>query len=100
MSNLNLVLFLTPFLMIIFSLFICVSNRKHLMSILISLEFMSLGLFFFIFLLSLVSGSELYLSLLFLVAAVCEGSLGISVMVNMVRSHGNDYVSSLNLLSC
>nr|YP_010490519.1 NADH dehydrogenase subunit 4L [Regioscalpellum regium]UWM13005.1 NADH dehydrogenase subunit 4L [Regioscalpellum regium] len=93
-------IFLVPFLMIIFGLFVCVSNRKHLMSILISLEFMSLGLFFFIFLLSLISGSELYISLLFLVAAVCEGSLGISLMVNMVRSNGADYVFMLNLLGC
>nr|YP_010924970.1 NADH dehydrogenase subunit 4L [Scalpellum stearnsi]WKB17948.1 NADH dehydrogenase subunit 4L [Scalpellum stearnsi] len=90
----------SPFLMALVGLFACCSKRDHLMSILISMEFISLGLFFMIFIVDLMSGLELFQSLIFLAAVVCEGSLGIAIMINMVRSHGSDNVNSLSFLLC
>lgn len=29
---------------------------------------------------------------------VCEGSLGLSILVIIIRSHGSDFVQSINLL--
>jgi NADH-ubiquinone oxidoreductase chain 4L len=33
----------------------------------------------------------LFFVVYFFVFSVCEGSLGLSILVSMIRSHGNDY---------
>nr|UPL65581.1 NADH dehydrogenase subunit 4L [Dicranocephalus alticolus] len=74
-------------------------SHKHLLLALFSLEFLVLVLFlsFFIFLLKF--GFEMYFIMIFLTFSVCEGALGLGVLVNMIRSCGNDYLSSLSVLS-
>ncbi|GLH16376.1 NADH-ubiquinone oxidoreductase chain 4, partial [Gryllus bimaculatus] len=43
--------------------------------------------------------NELYFSIIYLVFAVCEGSLGLGILISMVRSHGNDFFQSfMNIL--
>nr|YP_010692674.1 NADH dehydrogenase subunit 4L [Homoeocerus bipunctatus]WBV80562.1 NADH dehydrogenase subunit 4L [Homoeocerus bipunctatus] len=75
------------------------STRKHLLLTLFSLEFLMLVLFLTLFIFLLSFGYELYFLLFFLTFSVCEGALGLSVLVNMIRSHGNDLLSSLSVLS-
>nr|UDU84757.1 NADH dehydrogenase subunit 4L [Archips podanus] len=77
---------------------IFVSKHKHLLIILLSLEFMVLSIFLFmLFILSYMS-MNMYMLMVFLVFAVCEGALGLSILVSMIRTHGNDYFQSFNLL--
>lgn len=66
---------------------------------LFSLEYLVISLFllFFIFLLNF--GFDLYYLLFFLVFTVCEGALGLGVLVNVIRNHGNDYLIGLSVLS-
>ena len=45
-------------------------------------------------------GLETYIRLIFLVASVCEGRLGVGIMVGIVRSQGSDYIRRLNALKC
>nr|AXS66147.1 NADH dehydrogenase subunit 4L [Tenebrionoidea sp. 23 KM-2017] len=72
-------------------------KRKHLLLMLLSLEYMVIFLFFIIFLyLSL--EMEYYFSMIFMIFTVCEGALGLSVLVSLVRTHGNDYFSSFSIL--
>nr|YP_010311849.1 NADH dehydrogenase subunit 4L [Leptocorisa costalis]UNA68833.1 NADH dehydrogenase subunit 4L [Leptocorisa costalis] len=73
--------------------------RKHLLLTLFSLEFLVLILFLNMFIFFLSYGVEFYFVLLFLVFSVCEGALGLGVLVNMIRSHGNDHLSSLSVMS-
>nr|WHM51767.1 NADH dehydrogenase subunit 4L [Rugitermes flavicinctus] len=76
------------------------SNRKHLLITLLSLEFIVLVLFVIIcFYLSLFN-YESYFLMLFLVFSVCEGSLGLSILVSMIRGFGNDYFQSYSVLQC
>nr|AVJ52550.1 NADH dehydrogenase subunit 4L [Scutiphora pedicellata] len=75
------------------------SYRSHLLLVLLSLEFMVLSVFYMMILLMMMYGYELYFSLIFLVFSVCEGALGLSILVKMVRSHGNDYLMSVSILS-
>nr|AIY61941.1 NADH dehydrogenase subunit 4L [Rugitermes sp. A TB-2014] len=76
------------------------SNRKHLLITLLSLEFIVLIIFTTIcFYLSLFS-YEFYFLMLFLVFSVCEGSLGLSILVSMIRGFGNDYFQSYSVLQC
>nr|YP_009409428.1 NADH dehydrogenase subunit 4L [Anoplocnemis curvipes]ASH96379.1 NADH dehydrogenase subunit 4L [Anoplocnemis curvipes] len=75
------------------------STRKHLLMTLFSLEYLVLVLFLSLFLFLLSFGFEMYFILVFLTFTVCEGALGLGVLVNMIRSHGNDLLSSLSVLS-
>nr|APX39962.1 NADH dehydrogenase subunit 4L [Chilotomina oberthuri] len=72
--------------------------RKHLLMMLLSLEFLALSLYFGIFIYMSLIGYEYFFSLIYLTMSVCEASLGLAILVMMVRSYGNDYVLSLNSL--
>nr|AMW67965.1 NADH dehydrogenase subunit 4L [Psychopsis coelivaga] len=75
-------------------------NRKHLLSILLSLEFMVLGLFYLLIIYLMNYNYEYFFSMIFLVFSVCEGALGLSILVSMIRTHGNDFFQSFNILYC
>nr|YP_009758316.1 NADH dehydrogenase subunit 4L [Erannis ankeraria]QIN90122.1 NADH dehydrogenase subunit 4L [Erannis ankeraria] len=77
---------------------IFVSKYKHLLIILLSLEFMVLSIFFFLLSYLLMLNYETYMLMVFLVFSVCEGALGLSILVSLIRTHGNDYFKSFNLL--
>jgi NADH:ubiquinone oxidoreductase subunit K len=52
-------------------------------------------------LLMLRGGQEImegYLSLIFLVFAVSDGAVGLSILVVLARRHGRDYFKSFNLV--
>nr|YP_009434108.1 NADH dehydrogenase subunit 4L [Epicauta gorhami]YP_010744251.1 NADH dehydrogenase subunit 4L [Epicauta obscurocephala]APB02748.1 NADH dehydrogenase subunit 4L [Epicauta gorhami]WET56776.1 NADH dehydrogenase subunit 4L [Epicauta obscurocephala] len=72
--------------------------RKHLLLILLSIEFMVLALYLNMFSYLSLLGNDYFFSMIFLTFSVCEGSLGLSVLVSMIRSHGNDYFQGFNLL--
>nr|YP_010471348.1 NADH dehydrogenase subunit 4L [Illeis koebelei]UHJ19225.1 NADH dehydrogenase subunit 4L [Illeis koebelei]UVF63306.1 NADH dehydrogenase subunit 4L [Illeis koebelei]UXW88400.1 NADH dehydrogenase subunit 4L [Illeis cincta] len=73
-------------------------NRKHLLTMLLSMEFVILVLFFFIYYYLISFNYELYFVLFFLTMSVCESALGLSLLVSMIRSYGNDYFVSFNVL--
>nr|UQJ75257.1 NADH dehydrogenase subunit 4L [Paraneotermes simplicicornis]URX54067.1 NADH dehydrogenase subunit 4L [Paraneotermes simplicicornis] len=76
------------------------SSRKHLLITLLSLEFMVLVLFVAVYFYLCIYNYELYFVMLFLVFSVCEGSLGLSILVSMIRGFGNDYFHSYSMLQC
>nr|AII02342.1 NADH dehydrogenase subunit 4L [Tineola bisselliella] len=77
---------------------IFVTKYKHLLIILLSLEFMVLSIFFFFLVMLSYISYDLYMLMGFLVFSVCEGVLGLSILVLMIRTYGNDYFQSFNLL--
>nr|UXL88780.1 NADH dehydrogenase subunit 4L [Bombyx mandarina] len=77
---------------------IFVSSNKHLLVVLLSLEFIVLSIFFFFLVLLMFIDYDMYMLMVFLVFSVCEGSLGLSILVSMIRSHGNDYFQSFSML--
>nr|YP_010626550.1 NADH dehydrogenase subunit 4L [Prospalta cyclica]WBK17738.1 NADH dehydrogenase subunit 4L [Prospalta cyclica] len=85
-------------LMFIIGNLIFISKHKHLLIVLLSLEFIVLSIFFFFLIYMSFIENDLYMLMLFLVFSVCEGALGLSILVSMIRTHGNDYFQSLNLL--
>lgn len=71
------------------------SVREHLLSSLLSLEFMVLRIFlFFILSIEIVGG---YYSLVYLIMAACEGALGLSILIIMSRRYGGDYFRGVGL---
>nr|YP_009227950.1 NADH dehydrogenase subunit 4L [Lachana alpherakii]AIS20845.1 NADH dehydrogenase subunit 4L [Lachana alpherakii] len=87
-----------PVFMFIMGSLIFVFKYKHLLIILLSLEFIILSIFFFMFIFLSFIDYELYMLMVFLVFSVCEGALGLSILVSMIRTYGSDYFQSFNLL--
>nr|VFU78846.1 NADH dehydrogenase subunit 4l [Proasellus racovitzai] len=70
-----------------------ISNNKHLLAALISLEYMVLVLFAML----AIFYQVMALPLAFLTVSVCEGALGLSVLVIFTRAHGNESLDSLTM---
>nr|WEG23146.1 NADH dehydrogenase subunit 4L [Bithia sp. 1 HNL-2023a] len=85
-------------ILFIMGVFIFISNRKHLLSMLLTLEYMVLSLFLILMIYLNMINYENFFCVLFLIFSVCEGTLGISILVSMIRTHGNDYFQSFNIL--
>nr|YP_010248578.1 NADH dehydrogenase subunit 4L [Coraebus cavifrons]QTK22432.1 NADH dehydrogenase subunit 4l [Coraebus cavifrons] len=79
-------------------LVVFVLKCKHFLIMLLSLEFVVLSLFFLIMVSNQTMSYEGYFSMIFMAMSVCEGALGLSILVMMVRTHGNDYFQSFNVL--
>nr|AND96350.1 NADH deshydrogenase subunit 4L [Heteronitis castelnaui] len=73
-------------------------KRKHLLLMLLSLELIILSLFFNLFLYLNYMSYEYFFSMIFLTMSVCEGALGLSILVSLIRTHGNDYFQTFNVL--
>nr|YP_010952718.1 NADH dehydrogenase subunit 4L [Trapezia guttata]WMQ53138.1 NADH dehydrogenase subunit 4L [Trapezia guttata] len=100
MMSLSVMKVIISFIMVMSGLWSFVNYYKHLLNALLSLEFMTLGVFWLMSMqLSAMSG-EMYFTLFFLTLAACEGALGLTLLVVAVRSHGNDRFMSFSLLEC
>nr|UEV86563.1 NADH dehydrogenase subunit 4L [Dasychira tristis] len=91
-------MWLISLLMFIVGNFIFVLKHKHLLIILLSLEFIVLSIFFFFIIYLSFIEYDLYMLMVFMVFSVCEGVLGLSILISMIRTHGSDYFQSFNLL--
>nr|ASM41834.1 NADH dehydrogenase subunit 4L [Olenecamptus subobliteratus] len=75
-----------------------VSKRKHLLVMLLSLEFIVISIYFNLFMYLANLGYEYFFLMIYLTMSVCEGALGLAVLVSMIRVHGNDYVLTFSSL--
>nr|AZA05019.1 NADH dehydrogenase subunit 4L [Anthrenus verbasci] len=73
-------------------------SRKHLLLMLLSLEFVILSLFSMLFILFSLFKFSVYFSMIFVSMSVCESSLGLSILVSMVRTHGGDFLQTFSVL--
>nr|YP_010610624.1 NADH dehydrogenase subunit 4L [Opisthoteuthis californiana]WAP91379.1 NADH dehydrogenase subunit 4L [Opisthoteuthis californiana] len=78
-------------------LLILLFQWKHILNVLLSFEIMLLGMLMsFIFSWGVMS-LDYFLIMVLVVFSVCEASLGLALLVSMIRCHGSDYVKVLNL---
>nr|ALO70677.1 NADH deshydrogenase subunit 4L [Lucifotychus sp. 1 EF-2015] len=91
-------MFLFSLVVLICSFIVFVLNRKHLLLLLLSLEFIVLSLYFNIYMLLLYFDYEFYILMIFLVMSICEGVLGLAILISLIRTHGNDYIKTFSLL--
>lgn len=73
-------------------------KRKHLLLMLLRLEFVVLSVYYVLFIYLSYLGRDYFFSIIFLTFRVCEGVLGLSILVSLIRTHGNDYFQSFSLL--
>nr|ATC73017.1 NADH dehydrogenase subunit 4L [Balclutha sp. EMHAU-2015-Zz052711] len=83
--------------MYITSLFSLILIRKHVFLCLLSLEMIVISLLLLLINYFLLFSSSLYIMVIMMIFFVCEGVLGLSVLVSMIRCYGNDYLNSLSM---
>lgn len=88
----------TFFIMYFSSILVFVSKRKHLLLILLRLESSVVALYVGLFFILGETNFEFFFSIIFLTIRVCEGALGLSLLVLIVRVHGNDFILSFDSL--
>nr|AXS65103.1 NADH dehydrogenase subunit 4L [Cerambycidae sp. 4 KM-2017] len=94
-----MLMYLGGFMVMMFSSMLLYSiKRKHLLIMLLALEFMVVGMFLGLSIYMNYLNFENFFCLIYLTMSVCEGVLGLSVLVLMIRTHGNDYIMSLSIL--
>nr|ARH54841.1 NADH dehydrogenase subunit 4L [Tropiphorus elevatus] len=89
---------ITFLLMYFSSLLVFVVKRKHLLLMLLSLESSVVALFMGLFYSLSSMNYEFFLLVVYLTMSVCESALGLSLLVLMVRAHGNDFILSFDSL--
>nr|YP_003204780.1 NADH dehydrogenase subunit 4L [Cymbium olla]ACF04874.1 NADH dehydrogenase subunit 4L [Cymbium olla] len=82
------------------SLFALALQYKHLLSVLLSLEAAMMNLFIMLFVLFNNITFSGHAALILITMGVCEASLGLSILVAIIRAEGNDYVTSFSLHKC
>nr|QHD26812.1 NADH dehydrogenase subunit 4L [Melo melo] len=73
---------------------------KHLLSVLLSLEAATMNLFIIIFAFTNNISLSGETALILITLGACEASLGLSILVSIIRTEGNDYVSSFCTHKC
>nr|WGL40379.1 NADH dehydrogenase subunit 4L [Kingdonella sp.] len=79
---------------------IYVSKHMHLLMVLLGLEYIVLSLFMLIVIFVVEFDHDYFFPVIFLVFSVCDGALGLSILVSMISSHGNDFFNSFSLSLC
>ena len=100
MVNFRRVIIFVPVIIIFCGGWGFISYNKHILNSLLRLEFIILGVFWLMRTQLALIGREVYFSLFFLTLAACEGALGLTILILVVRRHGNDVFSRFNLLEC
>nr|DAZ91223.1 TPA_asm: ND4L [Marinogammarus marinus] len=77
-----------------------VLNLSHLLSSLLSLEFLALVLYWWLSSVIFYGGGDFFFVLFFLVMAVSEGVLGLSLLVMSAHSHGSDQLKLYSAMVC
>nr|YP_010944834.1 NADH dehydrogenase subunit 4L [Abraliopsis morisii]WMC20986.1 NADH dehydrogenase subunit 4L [Abraliopsis morisii] len=89
-------LMLSVFIYVV-GVFVLLFQWKHILNILLSFEILMLGIIFSFLLSWGLQSNDYSIMMVIVVFGVCEASLGLSLLVSLIRVHGNDYVSSLSL---
>nr|APX39471.1 NADH dehydrogenase subunit 4L [Phyllotreta variipennis] len=82
----------------VLTLLIFLLNHKHFLLMLLILEFMVLILYLGLTVALNFMIYEYYFMLIFLSMSVCEGVLGLVILILMVRVHSNDYILTFSSL--
>nr|ALO77344.1 NADH deshydrogenase subunit 4L [Chirotenon longimanus] len=86
------------FFMVVSGLLVFSFNHKHFLVLLLSMEYLVISLYLLMNLEFMFYSNEFFFLMIYLTMSVCEGVLGLSILVSLIRSFGNDYILTLNVL--
>nr|ALO76785.1 NADH deshydrogenase subunit 4L [Chrysomelidae sp. SPH01] len=90
--------FMVFILMFFSSAIIFTLKRKHYLLMLLGLESMALSLYMNLFFYLSNMTYEYFFMMIFLTMTVCEGVLGLGILILMIRTFGNDYIMTFSTL--
>nr|YP_009442029.1 NADH dehydrogenase subunit 4L [Cyclorhipidion bodoanus]AOY40250.1 NADH dehydrogenase subunit 4L [Cyclorhipidion bodoanus] len=73
-------------------MFSYVLSNKHFLLMLISLEALVLSIYMLMFFYFEQFSAESFMNMIYLSLSVCEGALGLTLLVVLIRTHGTDMV--------
>nr|WAK83074.1 NADH dehydrogenase subunit 4L [Janus sp. 1 GYN-2022e] len=85
-------------ILLMMSLMIFIKFNKHVLFILLSLEFFVVVMFYVWFIYFNMSDMGQFMSLYYLIFSVCESVLGLSIMIIIMRSEGMIYLHTFSVL--
>jgi len=88
--------FLIVLIIIIVQSFIL--NKSHIIILLLVLESIMLVLLVYLFFLLTEISINPYIFLILLTLRACEAALGLSILVSLIRFHGNDFIIRITRL--
>nr|YP_009470520.1 NADH dehydrogenase subunit 4L [Centruroides vittatus]AVF96948.1 NADH dehydrogenase subunit 4L [Centruroides vittatus] len=88
----------TGIILLLMSLMSLTSRFKHLLSMLLSLEMAMLSILIILTSTTIPKSADSSILMIFITLAVCEGSLGLALLVAMSRLTGNTLISSTTML--
>lgn len=94
------VMFLVSGVGVGFSVLTLCLQYKHLLSALLRLEAITLSLFVLLVRCCSRLRIEGEICLILITMGACEARLGLAILVSLIRTHGNDYVSSFSAHKC
>lgn len=71
--------------------------RKHILLCLISLEIIIIYLIIILYFICVIYNYCIYIYIIYITFFVCEGALGLRLVVYLIRCHSNDYINSIIL---
>nr|UZA61296.1 NADH dehydrogenase subunit 4L [Rhynchothorax sp. JZ-2022] len=71
------------------------SNINHLLCLLLSLEFFMLMIYMMLAIVCVDYNNEFYMGFYYLTISVCDGGLGLALLVIIIRSHGSEMVNNM-----
>lgn len=81
-------------------LFSLILNYRHLLNRLLRLEFLALMVYWWLRINIFYSTGNFFFVLFYLVIVVCEGVLGLSLLIGRTYRHGSDYIKIFRRLNC
>nr|YP_009364256.1 NADH dehydrogenase subunit 4L [Anaulaciulus koreanus]ARF02899.1 NADH dehydrogenase subunit 4L [Anaulaciulus koreanus] len=75
------------------------SYRKSMLVMLLSIEYMVLGISLMLIQMMKLMADQ-FILLYFFVFVVCEGALGLSLIVVLIRAYGTDLILNMNMTKC
>nr|QIZ12555.1 NADH dehydrogenase subunit 4L [Nuttallochiton mirandus] len=76
------------------------AQRKHLLNTLLTLEIIMVAAFLLLLSITSATSNEGLMIFILLTLAASEASVGLAMLVILIRAHGNDYVTSLSINKC
>uniref|UniRef100_A0AAU7YTM1 NADH-ubiquinone oxidoreductase chain 4L n=1 Tax=Phraortes similis TaxID=3127883 RepID=A0AAU7YTM1_9NEOP len=92
--------YIIPLIMFFCGLLVFSFSYSHFLITLLSLEYIVLSIFWLIFIYMILNYFDLFFLMIMLTFWVCEATLGLSILVSMIRGYGSDYLFSFNLVQC
>nr|UIF91936.1 NADH dehydrogenase subunit 4L [Crenidorsum sp.] len=74
-----------------------IMNKNHILNNLVIIEFISIAAMGIVLKTISWVDMEIYIMLFILIILITESILGLSLLINMIRTHGNDYMKTSSI---